>query len=53
MWKVDCIVKDITRIKLARDLNMNFDLDLLKIEFYLDFIEIEAWVYRLQGYVMW
>ena len=50
---MDCIVKDITRIRLAGDLNMNFDLDLLKIEFYLDFIDIEAWVYLLQGYVKW
>jgi len=50
---MDCLVKDITRIRLVGDLNMNFDLDVLKIEFYLDFIDIEAWVYRLQGYVMW
>ena len=50
---MDCLVKDITRIRLVGDLNMNFDLDVLKIEFYLNFIEIEAWVYRLQGYVMW
>ena len=50
---MDCLVKDIKRIRLVEDLNMNFDLDLLKIEFYFDFIEIEAWVYRLQGYVMW
>lgn len=50
---MDCLVKDIMRIRLVGDLNMNFDLDVLKIEFYLDFIEIEAWVYRLQGYVMW
>ena len=50
---MDCLVKDKMRIRLVGDLNMNFDLDLIKIEFYLEFIEIEAWVYRLQGYVMW
>ena len=50
---MDCLVKDITRIRLVGDLNMNIDLDLLNIEFYLEFIEIEAWVYQLQGYVMW
>ena len=50
---MDCLIKDIMIIRLVGDLNMNFDLDVLKIEFYLDFIEIEAWVYRLQGYVMW
>jgi len=42
---MDCLVKDITKIRLVGDLNMNFDLDLIKIEFYLEFIEIEAWVY--------
>ena len=50
---MDCLIKDIMIIRLVGDLNMNFDSDLLNIEFYLDFIEIEAWVYRLQGYVMW
>ena len=50
---MDCLVKDTMTIRLVGDLNMNFDSDLLNIEFYLDFIEIEAWVYRLQGYVMW
>ena len=50
---MDCLVKDITRNRLVGDLNMNFDLELLKIEYYLDFIEIEARVYQLQGYVMW
>ena len=50
---MDCLIKDIMIIRLVGDLNMNFDSDLLNIEFYLDFIEIEAWVYQLQGYVMW
>ena len=50
---MDCLIKDIMIIRLVGDLNMNFDSDLLNIEFYLDFIEIEACVYRFQGYVMW